>query len=73
MWDVHSTERVRVPDYFKFPKGTVLRGDPRALQRGLKYLPEDLYLFEDACDWAGALTHERVARGRYCVWSGCAL
>lgn len=70
MWDIHSTERIRIPDYFKFPKDAVLRADPESLGRGLPFLPEDLYLFDDTFEWAGALTHEWVDDERFCVWSG---
>jgi hypothetical protein len=70
MWDLHSKDRVWTPDYFKFPKGTVLRADPATLRRGLKYLPEDLYLFDDSCSWAGVLTHEWIDDKRFCLWAG---
>jgi hypothetical protein len=69
MWDIHSTERVRIPNYFRFPKGTVLRSQPKIIKEGLGYLPEDLYLFDESCGWVGALTHEWVDGKRYCVWS----
>jgi hypothetical protein len=70
MWDLHSSERIRTPDYFKFPKATVLRTDSATLRRGLEYLPEDLYIFDATCAWAAALTHEWVDDRRFCLWSG---
>jgi hypothetical protein len=71
MWDLHSADRVRVPGYFKFPLGTVARATPEQVRGGLKYLPEDLYVFDQTMAWAGALTHECIGdEQRYCVWSG---
>lgn len=70
MWDLHSAERIRTPDYFKFPRSTVLQTDPATLRRGTEYLPEDLYIFDATCTWAGALTHEWVDDQRFCLWSG---
>jgi hypothetical protein len=71
MWDIHSAERIFIPDYWKFPRETVLRADPATLRRGLQYLPEDLYLFDESFAWAGALTHEWLSeRRRYCLWCG---
>jgi hypothetical protein len=70
MWDLHSAERIRTPDYFRFPKGTVLRTDPATLRGGIDYLPEDLYIFDATCSWAAALTHECVDERRFCIWSG---
>jgi hypothetical protein len=70
MWDLHSKDRVWTPNHFKFPKGTVLRAGPATLRRGLEYLPEDLYLFDDSCSWAGALTHEWIDDVRFCLWAG---
>jgi len=68
--DLHSTERVSNPEYVTLPKGTVLRAQPDTVMRGLKYLPEDLYLCDDTCEWVGAFTHEWLDGRRFCVWSG---
>jgi hypothetical protein len=70
MWDLHSVERVLIPDDFRFPRGTVMNASPGVIQRGLEYLPEDLYLFDSSYSWAGALTHEYVEDARFCLWSG---
>lgn len=70
MWDLHSVEGVRIPNYFQFPRGTVIRTDPATLRCGLEYLPEDLYIFDETLKWAGALTHEFVDDSRFCLWSG---
>jgi hypothetical protein len=68
MSDLHSAERVRLPE--GFPRGTVLRASAEVLRAGLAYLPEDLYLFDDSFTWAAALTHEDVDGTRFCLWSG---
>ena len=70
MWDLHSAERVRIPNYFQLPRGTVIRSDPATLCRGLEYLPEDLYIFDESLTWGYALTHEYLDDRRLCVWSG---
>jgi hypothetical protein len=70
MWDLHTAERVSTPDYFRFPQATVLRTDPKTLRRGLEYLPEDLYIFDETFAWAAALTHEWEDDHRFCLWSG---
>jgi len=70
MWDLHSTERIRIPDYFKFPRATVIQTTPATLRRGLAYLPEDLYIFDESCSWSAALTHEWPDDRRFCLWSG---
>jgi hypothetical protein len=70
MWDLHSAERVRIPGYFRFPRGTIIRTDPETLSRGLEYLPEDLYVFDESCGWAVVVTHEYIDGTRFCLCSG---
>jgi len=70
MWDLHSVDRVRIPNYFRFPRGTVISAPPHVIRRGLEYLPEDLYLFDSTYNWAAALTHEYLDDTRFCLWSG---
>jgi hypothetical protein len=70
MWDLHASNRVRLPEYFRFPRGTVLEADPGTLRAGLQHLPEDLYLFDASSAWTAALTREDVDGTRVCLWSG---
>jgi len=72
MWDVHSAQRVRDPDYFKWPKSTVLRGSVAVMCRGAAFLPEDIYVFDETLTWTAALTHEWLDDTRYCLWADAA-
>jgi hypothetical protein len=68
MWDVHSSELIRIPDYWKFPKAAVLSSSGEVAFKGQSFLPEDLYLFDMSFRWTGVLTHEFVDGRRYCLW-----
>ena len=57
-WDIHSKERIFVPDYWKFPKDAVLQLSGKLLAGNLGYLPEDLYICDNSFAWADILTHE---------------
>ena len=58
MWDLHSSERILIPDYWNFPRHALLRGPPKVIHGGASFLPEDLYLFDETFVWCAALTHE---------------
>lgn len=71
MWDIHSSDRILIKDYWRFPKESVLIGRPPALIRsGQAYLPEDLYLFDDSYAWVAATTHDEMDGKRFCLWAG---
>jgi hypothetical protein len=70
MGDIHSTDLVRVSSDFLLPRGAVIQTDPEVLRQGIEFLPEDLYVFDEGCEWAAALTHEWVGNERFCLWSG---
>jgi len=57
-WDLHSSERIFIEDYWKFPKASVLQLDAHDLEAGLEYLPEDIYIFNEDLTWSLILTHE---------------
>ena len=69
MWDIHSCEKIYIPNYWKFPKEAVIVTDPIELIKLFPLLPEDIYLFDNTFSWTVALTHE-VLRGntRYCIF-----
>ena len=69
MWDIHSFEKVPIPDYWKYPKDAVLCIDPNTLSELLPKLPEDVYFFDSSFSWTVALTHEVLDKARYCVCS----
>jgi hypothetical protein len=58
LWDIHSATRIRIPDYWKFGKDSVLACSPAHLESGLQWLPEDLYIFDETLEWSAILTHE---------------
>ncbi len=57
MWDIHSCERIFIPNYWKHPKTSVL--SVNSWSDSLKSnLPEDIYLFDDTFRWSIIFTHE---------------
>lgn len=76
-WDLHSERKIFIPDYWKFPKDSVLQATSTDLARVLLHdadigptadliLPEDLYLFGDTVEFSLITTHEYVPE-RYCL------
>lgn len=68
MWDIHSCDRILIPDYWKFPKTKILFAD--AWKETFKDdLPEDVYVFDDTFSWSVIYTHETDAKDdRYCLF-----
>lgn len=70
-WDLHSSERIRTPNYWRFERNAVLRLRAAHLVEGLAFLPEDLYVFDSTLAWAIAFTHEYSDdEVRQCVTQG---
>ena len=69
-WDIQTCERIFIKDYWKLGKETVLRLKFKTLLENYRYLPEDIYIFDDTFSWTLILTHEEVDRVPYCVKSG---
>lgn len=67
MWDIHSCERILIPNYWKFPKTNVICTD--AWSESFKHnLPEDVYVFDDTFRWSVIFTHETDEKEeRYCL------
>ena len=57
-WDIHTKDRIFIEDYWKFKKNDVLKLNYNILLDNLKYLPEDIYIFDETFDWTLILTHE---------------
>ncbi len=57
-WDLHSSEKIWIKDYWKFPKDAVLQLKYRDVLQGSQYLPEDIYIFDDSMEWSLIFTHE---------------
>jgi hypothetical protein len=69
LWDVNTAEAIPIPDYWKFTKSAILRGDPATLAAGREHLPEDVYFVPEDFSYALVLTHEHDDSGtvRDCV------
>lgn len=69
MWDIHSCERIFIPDYWKYPKTSVLYAAEWS-DSLMSDLPEDLYLFDETFMWSVIFTHETNDKGRrYCLYA----
>lgn len=68
MWDIHSSDRILIPNYWKFPKTNVLSID--VWEKKLKdNLPEDVYVFDNTFSWSIIYTHETdIKNNRYCLF-----
>jgi len=66
-WDINSCDRILIKDYWKFDKDTMLKVNFQALLEGKKYLPEDIYIFDEDFSWTLISTHEDVDGDRYCL------
>ena len=69
-WDIHSCERIFIKDYWKFDKDAMLFVDFDVLLQGTKYLPEDIYIFDQTFKWTLILTHEDIDGIPYYLKSG---
>lgn len=69
-WDIHSCERIWIKDYWKFDKDAMLKLKMDVLLQGEKYLPEDIYIFDDSFSWTLIKTHEDIQGIRFCLQSG---
>lgn len=69
MWDIHSCERILIPNYWKYPKESVLSVD--SWLASLKSsLPEDIYLFDDTFSWSVIFTHETDEQNNnFCLYT----
>ena len=68
-WDIHSCDRIFIPDYWKFPKDAVLKIPPGLLFEHkwivspYGYLPEDTYFCDETFEWCLISTHEYDSKG----------
>ncbi|MGN0487189.1 MAG: hypothetical protein ACI4GB_08135 [Acutalibacteraceae bacterium] len=68
MWDIHSCERILIPNYWKYPKEAVLLVHSSEFNKIVHSLPEDIYLFDKKFTWCIAFTHEEsILNERYCL------
>ena len=67
MWDLHSNEKILIPDYWKYPKNSILHCEKWSADFKID-LPEDIYVFDDTFSWSIVYTHEEMKPGkRYCL------
>lgn len=69
-WDIHSSERIWIKDYWKFDKDAVLQMSIDTLLAGCKFLPEDIYICDSTFQWTFVMTHEEIDNRRYCLKCG---
>ena len=67
MWDIHSEEKIFIPDYWKFNKDDIIEFPTEILTEAAEYLPEDIYIFDERFERSFILTHEETDNGRYCL------
>ena len=68
MWDIHSCDRIFIPNYWKYPKTSVLFLNKWS-ECQKKDLPEDIYIFDHTFSWSVILTHEiDLNNERYCLY-----
>ena len=67
MWDIHSKDYIYIPDYWKYPKKSVLLVTADEFGSIQHTLPEDIYLFDDSFCWTYVLTHEDLNGARFCL------
>ena len=67
LWDIHSSNRIFINDYWKFGKDNVVRIETKYLIEGLDYFPEDIYVFDNDFLWTYIITHEDDGKRRICL------
>ena len=70
-WDIHSCEKIVIPNYWKFPKSAVVNLTYLDFSARIDDFPEDIYFFDETYSWSVVLTHEYIAKERFCYicWS----
>lgn len=70
MWDLHSADRIFIPNYWKHPKECVLFVETWS-EDLYEELPEDIYIFDDTFTWSAIFTHETdINNDPYCLYMG---
>lgn len=70
LWDNHSYNKIKISNYWKYPRDSVLVAEPQEIGGLVPILPEDCYFFDDTLSIAYVLTHEETKSGkRFCFVS----
>lgn len=46
-WDIHSKDRIFIPNYWKYPKEAFLKMKVEEFLENMNNLPEDIYVVDD--------------------------
>lgn len=57
-WDIHSKERIFIPNYWKYPKTAVIQMDYQEFIESRDTFPEDIYVVDKTFLWSVVFTHE---------------
>lgn len=69
-WDIHSKDRIFIPDYWKYPKESFLKMQFREFVEKSNSFPEDIYVVDETFAWSIAFTHETdIQQKRYCLFA----
>lgn len=68
MWDIHSKDYIKIPNYWKYPKDSVIHLEEWSKEL-VKTMPEDIYVFDDTFNWSAIYTHEDINSHRYCLFT----
>ena len=71
IWDILSSEQIRIPNYYKYPTEACLKLSFQEYLEKADTFPEDIYFFDDTLTWCVILTHEDDGKRRYCLSIGC--
>ena len=58
LWDLHSAQKIHIPNYWRFPKSAIVAGRWRDMLSHYRYFPADSYFFDESYEWSAIFTHE---------------
>lgn len=69
-WDIHSQDRIFIPNYWKYPKDAIVEMQCKELLEYINTFPEDIYVVDETFEWSVIFTHEtNVQQERYCLFA----
>lgn len=69
-WDMHSQDRIFIPNYWKYPKEAILEMSCKEFLDNMNNFPEDIYVVDETFEWSVIFTHETdVQQKRYCLFA----
>ena len=68
-WDIHSQDRIFIPNYWKYPKDAIVEMQYKELLENINTFPEDIYVVDETFEWSVVFTHETNGhQERYCLF-----